>query len=77
VLGELKAKLDARHKAEVLGILEAEVGGNHKAEARGIKESGIGSTGFEDEVQIEILLCPPSHLDQMFHLINLRAISYK
>jgi hypothetical protein len=61
----------------VLGILEAEVAGNHKVEARGIKGSGIGSTSLKGEVQIEILLCPPSPIDQMCHLTDLKAISYK
>jgi hypothetical protein len=61
----------------VVGILKAEVDGNHNTEARGIKESGIGSTSFKDKVQREILLCPPYPLVQMFHLINLKAVSYK
>jgi hypothetical protein len=61
----------------VLGILEVEVAGNHKAEGRGIKGSGIGSTSLKGEVQIEILLCPPSPIVQTFHLINLKVISYK
>lgn len=77
VLDKLKVEAHGHHKAEVVGNLEAEVAGNHKAEARGIKGSGIGTTSLKDEVQIEILLCPPSPIDQIFHLTNLKAISYK
>jgi hypothetical protein len=77
VLDKLKVEAHGHRKAEVLGTLEAEVAGNHKAEARGIKGSGIGSTSLKGKVQIEILLCPPFPIDQMCHLINLKAISYK
>ena len=76
-MDKLKVEVHGHHKAEVLGILEGEVAGNHKAEARGIKESGIGTTSLKGVVQIEIQLCPPSPIDQMFHLVNLKAISYK
>jgi hypothetical protein len=62
----------------VLDILEAEVAGNHSTEARGFEEGGIFSaTNIEDEVQVEIVLCPPFTMDQMYHLPNLIAAKYK